>query len=288
MRFRSASAVEATKLSVTISIVGAFLGLGLFGWQSASVAKAQESGDAVPGPAERTKLLAEQRQPQKEVPFNPTNFDKFVGYYQRQPGAPTFFHIYRNGGRYYSQITGQMPVEIFPESPSEFFATVVAAQISFDTGSSRQVTDLVLHQGGLLMPWQRVSEGAFEAANAKLQRRIKRNVPSPGTESALRHQIETLERGVPDYAAMGPGLADATRQQLPQIQALFKKIGALKSLKFSKVLPGGADFYLATFEHGELGCTITPLSPDGKITGDFYHLMPSRSPGRMTASRRRS
>lgn len=51
-------------------------------------------------------------------------------------------------------------------------------------------------------------------------------------------------------------------------------MGALKSLVFSKVLPNGVDLYIATFEHGQLECTIAPLSPAGKVVGDFYHQSP--------------
>jgi hypothetical protein len=238
------------------------------------IGHAQEPTAAVATPAERAQQLEEQTRPQKEAPFNPEDFDKFVGYYQQFPEIPVFFHIYRNAGRYYSQITGQLPVQIFPEGPSEFFETVVAAQISFDVGPDRQVTGLVLHQNGMLMPWKRVSTAAFEAGSAKLQQRIKEGVPSSGTEAALRYQIATLETGEPDYSSMGPDLAGATRQQLPQIRDLFKKLGALKSLTFSKVLPNGVDTYLATFEHGQLECTIAPLSANGKVTGIFFHLLP--------------
>ncbi len=239
-----------------------------------SIGQAQEPTGAAATSAERAKLLEEQTRPQKEVLFNPVDFDKFVGYYQRIPEIPVFFHIYRNADKYYSQITSQLPVQIFPESPSKFFATVVAAQISFDVGPYRQVTRLVLHQNGMLIPWKRVSTAAFETASANLQQRIKNNVPGSGTEAALRHQIATLETGQPDYSLMGPGLAQSTRLHLPQIKDLFRKLGALKSLTFSKVLPNGTDMYLATFQHGQLECTIAPLSADGKITGDFYHLLP--------------
>jgi hypothetical protein len=92
-----------------------------------------------------------------------------------------------------------------------------------------------------------------------------------GTEAALRHQIETLERGQPDYSSMEPGLAEAERQQLPQIKDLSKRMGALKSLVFSKLLPNGVDLYVATFEHGQLDCGIAPLSPAGKVVSDFCH-----------------
>jgi hypothetical protein len=197
--------------------------------------------------------------------------DKFIGYYQR---GMAYFHIYRHGSDYYSQITGQVPVQIFPGGPARFFATVVAADLTFAIGPGGNVTGLVLHQNGLTIPWQRVSTVAAKAAVAKLQQRIRDKVPSPGTEAALRHQIETLERGEPDYSAMGPGLAEASRQQLPQIRDLFKRMGGLKSLVFSKVLPNGVDLYVATFEHGRLDCMIAPLSPAGKVVGDFYHEAP--------------
>jgi len=208
---------------------------------------------------------------------------KFMGYYrQGMPTAMTiassdaagglsYFHIYRHGSDYYSQITGQMPVRVFPESPSEFFAAVVAADLTFDVGPGGKVTSLVLHQNGLTIPWQKVPTAAAEADIAKLQQRIRDNTPGPGTEAALRHQIETLERGQPDFSSMEPGLAEAERQQLPQIKDLSKRIGALKSLVFSKVLPNGVDLYVATFEHGQLDCGIAPLSPAGKVVSDFCH-----------------
>ena len=267
---RAPVSLHRAKSAMPIAVLYA---LAVLGAVSIPIGQAQEPTATAPTPAERAKLLEEQTRPQTEVPFDPQDFDKFVGYYQRIPGIPVFFHIYRNADSYYSQITGQMPVQIFPESADEFFATVVAAQLSFDVGPDRQVTGLVLHQNGMLIPWKRVSTTAFKAASARLQQRIKDNVPSSGTEAALRHQIATLERGDPDYSSMGPGLAEATRQQLPQLKELFKEVGALKSLTFSKVLPDGTDMYLATFEHGQLECTISPLL-DGKVTGDFYHLLP--------------
>jgi hypothetical protein len=237
------------------------------------VAKAQApAAPEDPASAEIAKRLFEQTRPQKAVPFDPKDFDKYVGYYQL--GTTVFFHIFRTDDHYFAQLTGQQPVEEFPESPNEFFDTVVAAQISFVSDAKGQVTGLVLHQNGSRRPAEKVSEAVATKAAAELQQRISGNTPSPGTEAALRHQIDTLELGEPDYSVMGPELAEATRQQLLQIKDLFNKMGDLKSLMFSKVLPNSADRYIATFARGQLECTVTPLSPDGKVTGDFYHLLP--------------
>lgn len=198
--------------------------------------------------------------------------DHLVGHYQLPSGA--IMTVWRDGGRFLTRLPGQPAVEQFPEKKGDFFAKVVDAQIAFNTDDRGQVTNFVLHQNGKDQAATRINDDTAEQILAETKRRIKDSIPAPGTEAALRHQIETLERGEPDYDAMGPGLVEATRQQLPQITVMFKKVGALKTLKFSKVLPNGSDVYLATFEHGDMECTITPLSPTGKVSGDFYHLVP--------------
>jgi hypothetical protein len=248
--------------------------MALFGGLAAPRAQAQAPSLPAPTTTDRAALLAEQRQPQQEVPFNPADFSKFEGYYQYRHGS-AFFHIFRTEGHYFSQITGQPAVDIFPESPTEFFATVVPAQISFDIGADGRVTQLVLHQNGYLRPWARSTKAANDAAEAALQQRVKDNKPSPGTEAAIHRQIESIERsGKALYAEMGLELAESAHDQSAQSAALFKRLGAFESLRFYKVLPDGRDDYLATFASGKLEVTVSPLSPDGKILGLFYHDVP--------------
>jgi hypothetical protein len=263
--------------SAKATIVVACICGGLFGMAScsqispASGAQARVSGSAAPTPAERAKLLEEQTQPQKEVPFSPGDFDKFVGYYQR---GQAFFHIFRAGDHYYSQITGQMPFEVFSESSTEFFATVVAAQISFDMSPRGEVTGLVLHQNGFLMPWRRVSRGVFEAANANLQQRIKDNTPSPGTQASLLRYINSLEMGKPNYEEMSPQLAAAVRQQLPMIEQIIHKLGPYQAMKFRGVSSTGLDTYDARFAHGEIAWVIGALSANGKVLEREFRELP--------------
>lgn len=198
--------------------------------------------------------------------------DQRAGHYQLQSGA--IMTVWRDDRRFLTQLPGQQAVELFPERTGDFFAKVVDAQIAFNADAGGSATGFVLHQNGRDQAATRIKDDTAEQILADLKRRINDNASSPGTEDALRHQIETLGRGEPDYDAMGPGLAEATRQRLPQITDLFKKMGALKMLRFSKVLPNGNDVYIAIFEQGELECMITPLSPTGKVTGDFYRLLP--------------
>jgi hypothetical protein len=76
--------------------------------------------------------------------------------------------------------------------------------------------------------------------------------------------IEELRRGKPDYDAMSPGLAAATRQQLTQLQSTVTQFGAIQSVIFKGVGPGGADIYQVKFENGSLDYRIW-LGADGKI-----------------------
>jgi CubicO group peptidase (beta-lactamase class C family) len=201
------------------------------------------------------------------VQMDPGNFDRFVGYYQR---GLFYFHIYLEGGHYYARITGQSPVEIFPESSSEFFATLVAAQISFDSNSGGKVTGLVLHQNGRDMPWQRVSTAIY----AKAQQHIRDNKPSPGTGASLRRWIDSMQtHGHPNYGDMEPALAEVARQQAPQTVHIFQQLGTLQSLKFESVNPLGMDVYLGAFTHGQVELYIAPLDANGKVVARTWRVL---------------
>ena len=78
--------------------------------------------------------------------------------------------------------------------------------------------------------------------------------------------IEELRVGKPNYDLLSPGLADATRQQLPNLQSAIGNLGALQSVNFKGVGPGGGDIYQLKFENGSLEFTIVP-GPDGKTQG---------------------
>jgi beta-lactamase regulating signal transducer with metallopeptidase domain len=228
--------------------------------------------EPIPSPTTTAERRAEQAVPRKIVPFDPKHFDKYVGYYQMGPS--TIFTVTRDGEHFLSRLTGQVNVEFFPESETKFFATEVSAQISFATDGQGRATELVLHQAGLEQHAPRVDESVAKNIEAALAQRIKNNTPSPGTESALRHQVEAEINDRPDYGTLMPGLGAATREQWPVIQQLISSLGSLKSITFRSVSPGGADVYNVVFERGRTQWYISPLSPDGKIQGLFWHRLP--------------
>jgi hypothetical protein len=228
--------------------------------------------DPDPSSTLNAQRRSEQVLPCNVVPFDPTHFDKYVGYYQLGPS--TVFTVIRDGDHFFARLTGQINVEFFPESETKFFATVVHAQISFNTHGRGQVTELVLHQNGADQSAARIDEATAKNVEASLAQRIRNNTPSPGTEAALRHQIESMMRGQRDYSVLMPALASAVKEMEPNILAALSSMGALKSIKFRAVTPGGVDSYDVAFERGASEWFITPLTPDGKITGMSWRRLP--------------
>jgi hypothetical protein len=80
----------------------------------------------------------------------------------------------------------------------------------------------------------------------------------------LRQYIEAVARGVPDYDRMTPEIASYTRRQLPFNQAIFTRLGALRSMSFRAVSPMGSDIYIAHFANGSAEFRIA-LVKDGAI-----------------------
>lgn len=193
-----------------------------------------------------------------------STLDHLAGHYQF-PGGP-IMTVWRDGGRFLTQLPGQQPIEEFPEKKGDFFAKVVDAQIAFNTDARGQVTSLVLHQNGRDQTATRIGDAAAKQILASLALRLKNQTPAAGSETALRGLIEGVRAGSPDYDQMSPGLAAAVRTQLPQIKSRLVALGAIRSIDFNRVAPPGVDFYRVTFEHGTVECRIQ-MTDDGKIAG---------------------
>lgn len=103
--------------------------------------------------------------------------------------------------------------------------------------------------------------GVFSAPSAWAQS----DRPHPGTEAALRRQIEGWENKQPATEEMTAEMVRLTADQREQIQRLINGWGALKSITFQQN-DGEKDIYKVEFEHGLTTWTIAPLQ-DGKVAG---------------------
>ena len=221
--------------------------------------------------ATREQRRAQQQQPRQEVQIDPKILDDYVGFYQLSEFA--VFTVTRTGDNLHVQLTGQPAFQVYPESSRKFFYKVVHAQVAFVTDPQGRATELVLHQNGLERPAQRIDQAKAMEAEASLARKVKEATPTPGSEAALRRQIEAFQQGRPAYGGMSEELAAVTVPQIPGIERQFAALGALQSLSFRGVGAQGWDVYEAKFENGISICRIF-LAANGKVSGLLFQWGP--------------
>ena len=200
----------------------------------------------------------------KAIAVDPNVLSRYVGAYALGPGML----INLEGGQLTSKLGSQNPVPIFPESETLFFAKVIDAQIEFPpTGADDKASEMTLHQNGRSQKAKRLDDAATKRladAAVAFAKRLKEQTPAPGSEAALRAMIEGIRVGTPNYDLMSPSLANATRQQLPQLQSTLVQLGAVQSITFKSVGPAGPDIYQVKLEKGSLEYRIW-MAPDGKV-----------------------
>jgi hypothetical protein len=235
-----------------------------------ATAQTQPAAPSSPSNEEIGQKRAEQAQPRTAIPYEPSRFDKFAGDYQHEKASNVFFTLTREGDHFYSRLTGQTNVEIFPESDTKFFAKVVPAQLSFNLDTGGNVTGLVLHQNGREQLFNRVDASVAKQAESEIQQRIAENKPDTERQALLRREIEAEQNGTPDLEIMSPSLKSAADQQWSAIQDTNRRLGKLQSLEFLHVNQRGWDIYEAKYEHGHGIWSVGPLTADHKLTGIFF------------------
>jgi beta-lactamase regulating signal transducer with metallopeptidase domain len=233
----------------------------------------EQAIEATPDATRIAQAFAEQKRPRLAVPFNPTDFDQFVGDYQ----GDTVITLNRNGGRFYAlrslgvpsiRMAQHGPTEIFPESENKFFAKDKPAQYSVTRDLLGRVKGLVLHQSGLERWFKRVDASAARAIADSVAARVRAGKPSPGTQAALESYIRAIQQDT-GAAAVSAGIKAMTElqkagQQRGQVRQI-RNFGRLQSLSFQGVAPDGLDLFDAAFTKGHVQWWIAPLAADGRI-----------------------
>jgi len=206
-----------------------------------------------------------------EVKIPASVLDDYVGYYQVSDKLVE--HITRKGDQLYAQVSGQLPAEIYPSSPTGFFFKVAKARLDFVKDGSGPVTALVIHQNGSDLTMPRIEAGVAQQLEAALHARVASQTPAPGSEAAVRMMLEGhLSNNLP-YSRMSPQLAKAAREQLPRTSEVFRQLGALKSIEFKGVGTMGWDNYEVKFENGVMQYRIS-LDDDGTVVGALMSMSP--------------
>jgi murein DD-endopeptidase len=91
-------------------------------------------------------VVAQAAGERKAVKLDPNTYDAYVGRYELSPDF--IITVRREVNGLSIQATDQPKFEVFAESETKFFLTVVDAQITFVKNEKGEVTHLILHQNG--------------------------------------------------------------------------------------------------------------------------------------------
>jgi hypothetical protein len=267
---REALAAKKISVSHSESLELVAKTLGVADWNTLSaILNNNLSGLASSATGEIARRRAEQEAPRQVVPFDPSHFEQYVGYYyvEDYPGtlSPTVMIVTREGGRFFAQMPDLERVELYPESETKLFAKNIDAQASFYADAEGNVTHLVQHYMGHERAFRKIDVAEAKAIIAARTARLAANMQSPGTEDALRRFLVSAANGQPDYDSMAPVLAENWRAQWPLRQAIVKGRGAPKSITFLHLDPKGYDVYDVEYENGRVKWSISPPGPDGKV-----------------------
>jgi CubicO group peptidase (beta-lactamase class C family) len=204
------------------------------------------------------------------VRLAPAQLRRVAGPYRFEDGEVLI--VSRHGDHLETEGAGP-PLQLYAESALRYFARTEAAHVAFEPEAQQRITGLTMERGALAQRAVRIDEAEARQLAQQLAKKVHEQLPSPGTEAALRRSIAEVAAGNPDYQQMGPGFAAAMREQLPRVQQIFKVLGAIEALKFTGVDPQGSDQYHVSFEHGAADFVIR-LGPDGKIVTAAFQPSP--------------
>lgn len=200
----------------------------------------------------------------REATVSAADSDSYVGHYQL--GQTSVVTITREGEQLYAELTGQPRAAIYAKGERDYFYKIVDAQISFRADAQGHIVALVLHQGGRDQTADRISDAEAKQLEDALAKRLRDQTAVPGSEAATRKLVEQMQRKQVDYEQFTPDFAALARRYASVTDGLIGGLGAVQSLTFKGVGPGGADIYEIKFDGGMIDWRIL-MAPDGRVAG---------------------
>ena len=217
------------------------------------------------------------------VAAEPHPFDRYVGYYELAP-----FHgvtVARAGDRLTVQETGRLKIEVTAHGDQAFVSPDTDETITFTSDAEGRASALSLGEPGRrarrairIDPARAQSiEDAFARQVATAPDRFKDQLPAEGSKAALLRAIHDLEAYAPGDARLEQ-MAENVRRQVAPLHAMLAAFGAVESVFFRGVGPGGYDIFGAQFPNG-LGEFRVRLGADGNIEDMGFRADGDSTPG---------
>lgn len=199
----------------------------------------------------------------------PAPLDQYVGWYRVAPNR--VLTVRRDGDRLQVEETVRGPAALLAEG-ADVFSIRGDNLLIFLRDEQAKVSRVLVQNaisGARLAP--RIDAAVAQAIEADFARRVaevpdrfREQVPVSGGKEMILRGIEDLRHGTPNYDRMSAPLAAKIHRQLNETQATFVALGALESIFFRGVGPGGYDIYGAKFANGTAEFRLL-LEPDGKV-----------------------
>lgn len=93
-----------------------------------------------------------------EIKIDPKSFDEFVGQYALESNPDIVFSFFREGDKFFGQVTNQGRFEIFPFAEAKFFLKDLPAEATFVRDANGKVVSLMWRQAGQPNPAKRISD----------------------------------------------------------------------------------------------------------------------------------
>jgi hypothetical protein len=221
------------------------------------------------------------------VADDPAHLDSYVGWYQLTPSR--VLTVTRDGDRMHVQETGRSKFEVTANGVDGFSSNHDDLVI-FLRDDQANVTQVLLQDplyGARLAPrvdgaTARKLEDEFARRIARVPDRFREQTPASGSKEAVLKGIADMQRGAPNYDRMSASLAAKIRPQASQLQAMFKALGAVESIFFRGVGPGGYDIYGVKFANGFAEFRLL-LRADGKADDVIFRPDGNDAPGGVMA-----
>jgi len=209
----------------------------------------------------------------------------YVGWYELTPTH--VLAVTRAGDSIAIQGTGRLNVEMTPGGGDTFFGNNGNRAI-FMRDAQAQVFQVLQYDqmyGPRLAP--RIDAARAQAIETDAARRMaeapdrfRGQAPLPGSREAVLRGIADLQNGTLNYEQMTAALGAKFRRQSAQVIPMLQALGAVESIYFRGVGPGGYDIYGVKFENGLAEVRLL-LAADGKADDVLFRPDGDNSLGHM-------
>jgi hypothetical protein len=128
-----------------------------------------------------------------EIKIDPGKFDPYVGQYEDSANlGGTIFSIFREGDKFYLQVTNQDRIEIFPSAENKFFLKEIPASVEFVRDASGRATGMIWRQGGSEYRTKKIADQPAKDARAAFKR-TEAMIPMRGRRQALHRDPHSGE-----------------------------------------------------------------------------------------------